>query len=105
MYLESSTLVVFVDVIPLSFSMLLWKALERVEGMGMSEMEVIWDSSDTLLLATTARLASSTSGSSTRAFTRRSCLRDRGRDPYRDWLKLWVDCAFILTELNNVVAD
>ena len=58
-----------------NISMLLWKALDRVLGTGKSEMEVICESSDTLLLATIALLSASTSGSSTLDLTIRSCFR------------------------------
>ena len=81
---------------PLSLSMLLWNILERFSGMGMSEKDVTWESSDTLLLATIARCSARMSGSSITDFTRRSFLRDLGRVLYIDWLRLWVDWLFIL---------
>ena len=105
-YLDSSSSTEWAGLELANISMLLWNALDRVLGTGKSEMDVIWDSSDTLLLATTALLSANTSGSSTLDLTIRSCFRDLGRDPYRDWLKLVVDWLFILIQLyTHIIND
>ena len=64
-YLVSSFSIGWADLELASISMLLWKALERVLGTGKSEMDVICESSETLLLATIALLSARISGSST----------------------------------------
>ena len=62
---------------------------------------MICESSETDLLATTARRSASVVGDSTRALTRRSCFSARGSVEYIDWLRLWVDWLFILNNLDG----